>query len=72
MSRRVSDLKRMENKAEELVALTFELCERRLASACVPLTPPQTALSAAAMTIHQSVEIFLAVTKIPDQPAAGK
>jgi cytochrome c oxidase subunit IV len=70
MSRRGdSDLKEMEGKAGELVALTMEVCERRLASARAPLTPPQIALSAAAMTVHHSVETFLAVTKIPDQPA---
>jgi len=63
-----SDLKMMENKAEELVALTLEVCEKRLASARVSLTPPQTALSAAAMTVHHSVETFLAVSRIPDQP----
>jgi hypothetical protein len=59
----------MEYKAEELVALTFELCEERLASSRVPLTPPQKALSAAAMNVQQSVETFLAVSQIPDQPA---
>jgi len=69
MSKNDSDLKKMEAKAEELVALTFDLCEKRLASARTPLTPPQTALSAAAMTVHTSVETFLAVSKIPDQLA---
>jgi len=61
----------MENRAEELVALTFELCEERLASARVPLTPPQKALSAAAMTVQQSIETFLSVSQIPDQAAKG-
>jgi hypothetical protein len=60
-------LKKVENKAEELVALTFELCEERLASARAPLSHPQKALSAAAMTVQQSVETFLAVSQIPDQ-----
>jgi hypothetical protein len=63
------DLKAMESKAEELVAITIEVCEKRLGSSVAPLTPPQTALSAAAMTVQQSVETFLAVTKIPDSPA---
>jgi hypothetical protein len=66
-----NSLKMMENKAEELVSLTLEVCERRLSSAHASLTPPQAALSAAAMTVHHSVETFLAVTKIPDQ-AGGK
>ena len=63
------DLKAMESKAEELVAIAIEVCEKRLASSFTPLTPPQVALSAAAMNVHQSVETFLAVTKIPDSPA---
>jgi hypothetical protein len=65
-------MREMENKAEELVSLTFELCEERLASARIPLTHPQKALSAAAMTVQQSVETFLAVTQISDQPGSGK
>jgi hypothetical protein len=65
------DLRAMENKAEELVAITIEVCEKRLASSFAPLTPPQAALSAAAMNVQQSVETFLAVTKIPD-PSADK
>jgi hypothetical protein len=65
------DLQAMENKAEELVAITIEVCEKRLGSSAAPLTPPQTALSAAAMNVQQSVETFLAVTKIPD-PSAEK
>ena len=72
MKKNDCDLKKMENKAEELVALALEVCEKRLASARLPLTPPQTALSAAAMTVHHSVETFLAVTKIPDQPVSLK
>jgi hypothetical protein len=60
-------MKKMEHQAEELVALTFELCEERLASAGIPLTHPQKALSAAAMSVQQSVETFLAVSQISDQ-----
>jgi hypothetical protein len=66
------DLREVENKAEELVALTFEVCEKRLASALKAPTMPQIALSAAAMSVQQSVETFLAVTHIPDQPGAEK
>jgi hypothetical protein len=62
----------MEDKAEELVALTLEVCEKRLASARAPLTPPQVALSAAAMSVHHSVETFVAVSRIPDQPELVK
>jgi len=58
----------VEHRAEELVSLTFEMCEKRLASARAPLTAPLKALSAAAMCVQQSVETFLHVSKIPDQP----
>jgi hypothetical protein len=49
-----NDLKTMEDKAEELVALTFAVYETRLASASKSLTPPQVALSAAAMNVHRT------------------
>jgi len=69
-----SDMRKMEDKADELVALAFELCEKRLASTRMAPTPPQAALSAAAlsaaaMSVHHSVETFLAVSRVPDQPA---
>ena len=67
-----SDMKQKEDKAEDLVALTFEVCEKRLSSVNDCLTPPQVALSAAAMNVHHSVETFLAVSRIPDQPEAVK
>jgi len=63
-----NDIENMEHHAEEFVSLTFELCEKRIASARPPLTAPQRALSAAAMCVQQSVETFLHVSKIPDQP----
>jgi hypothetical protein len=61
-------LREVESKAEELVALTFEVCEKRLASTLKAPSMPQIALSAAAMSVQQSVETFLAVTSIPDHP----
>jgi len=63
-----NDIKGVEHHAEEFVALAFEMCEKRLASARAPLTAPQKALSAAAMCVQQSVETFLHVSRIPDQP----
>jgi len=63
-----NDIENMEHHAEEFVALAFEMCEQRLASARPPLTAPQKALSTAAMCVQQSVETFLHVSKIPDQP----
>lgn len=67
-----NDLREVEDMAEELVALTFEVCEKRLSSAYKNLTPPQVALSAAAMSVQQSVETFLAVTNIPDGMGESK
>ena len=60
----------VEHYAEELVTRTFKMCEKRLASARA-LTAPQKALSAAAMGVQQSVETFLAVSKIPDGDTVG-
>ena len=63
-----SGIKGVEYHAEEFVALAFEMCEKRIALARTPLAAPQKALSAAAMCVQQSVEAFLRVSKIPDQP----
>lgn len=58
------DLRMVSGKAEELVSLALEVCEKRLSSSPV-LSPEQVALSSAAMTVRQSVKTFLAVTGIP-------
>lgn len=57
-------LRNVEGKAEELVSLTLEVCEKRLAAARA-LSPEQTALSSAALSVRQSIKTFLAVTGIP-------
>ena len=57
-------MQRVEGKAEELVTLALEVCEKRL-STSPALSPEQEALSSAAMTVRQSVKTFLAVTGIP-------
>ena len=54
------DLRKVEGKAEELVSLTLEVCEKRRS-----LSPEHVALSSAAMSVRQSVKTFLAVTGIP-------
>lgn len=59
------DLRAVEGKAEELVSLTLEVCEKRLAEAHRTLSPEQVALSSAAMSVRQSIQTFLAVTGIP-------
>ena len=61
---RSEDLRMVEGKAEELVSLTLEVCERRLTAARA-LSPEDVALSSAAMSVRQSIKTFLAVTKIP-------
>ena len=58
------DLRRVEGKAEELVSLALEVCEKRLTDSR-NLSPEHVALSSAAMTVRQSVKTFLAVTGIP-------
>ena len=58
------DLRNVEGKAEELVSLTLEVCEKRLAAERA-LSPEDVALSSAVMSVRQSVKTFLAVTGIP-------
>ena len=58
------DLLKVEGKAEELVSLTLEVCEKRLTDSR-NLSPEHVALSSAAMSVRQSVKTFLAVTGIP-------
>ena len=57
-------LAEIEGKAEELVSLTLEVCEKRLATART-LSPEGVALSSAALSVRQSIKTFLAVTGIP-------
>ena len=57
------DLRRVEAKAEELVSLALEVCEKRLTDSR-NLSPEHVALSSA-MSVRQSVKTFLAVTGIP-------
>jgi len=64
-----NDIKNVELHATEFMTLAFEICEGRIASARPPLTAPQKALAAAVMCVQQSVETFLRVSRIPDQPA---
>ena len=63
-----NDIKNVELHAREFVSLAFEMCEERIASVRPPLNAPQKALSMVAMCVQQSVETFLRVSKIPDQP----
>ena len=53
-----------EEKAQELVSMTFALCEQRIIAAKVP-QPPEKALAAAALSVQTSLNTFLAVTHLP-------
>ncbi|MES9995775.1 hypothetical protein [Desulfovibrio aminophilus] len=55
-----------EEKANELVSMTFALCEKRLSKEPNAVSLPQKALAAAALSVQESVKTFLAVTNIPD------
>lgn len=55
-----------EEKANELVSMTFGLCEKRLAQKPNALSLPQKTLAAAALSVQESIKAFLAVTNIPD------
>jgi len=65
--KRKNELEAFEEKANELVSMTFALCEQRLTGGHVVISPPQKALAAAALSVQESVKTFLAVTNIPDE-----
>lgn len=54
-----------EEKAQELVSMTFALCEKQIAQGPKVAASPQRALAAAALCVQQSVKTFLEVTNIP-------
>lgn len=56
-----------EEKAQELLELTLDLCERRVAKAPSRATAPREALTAAAMSVQESVNTFLAVNRLKDE-----
>ena len=61
------ELVAFEEKAQELVSMTFALCEQRIASEEPIALPPQKALEAAALCVQASVNTFLAVTNFPNE-----
>ncbi len=58
-------LEAFEVKAQELVSMTFALCESQLAQGPKTAEPPQKALAAAALCVRESVKTFVAVSSIP-------
>lgn len=60
-------LREYEEKAQELLELTLDLCERRVSKAPSRATAPREALTAAAMSVQESVNTFLAVNRLKDE-----
>ena len=60
-------LREYEEKAQELLDLTIDLCERRVSKAPSRATAPREALTAAAMSVQESVNTFLAVNRLKDK-----
>ena len=58
----------LENKAQEFISLSFAYCEEelRLGSLAHPrvIASRDTALAAAALSVHESMKTFLAVVRI--------
>jgi len=59
-------LREYEEKAQELVDMTLDVCEMRVAKAPSRATSPREALTAAAMSVQESVRTFLAVNRLKD------
>ena len=57
-------MKSYEKKAEELVALTLDVCEQKLAEPVKHTVLQGEALASAAMCVRDSVKTFIAVSRI--------
>jgi len=66
MQRHEDALREYEEKARELLDLTLDLCESRVAKAPSRATAPREVLTAAAMSVQESVNTFLAVNRLKD------
>ena len=64
MHRQNETMKNYAEKAEELVALTLDVCEQKLAEPAKPTAMQGEALASAAMCVRDSVKTFLAVSRI--------
>ena len=67
MERHEDALREYEEKARELLDLTMDLCESRVAKAPSRATAPREALTAAAMSVQESVNTFLAVNRLKNK-----
>ncbi len=57
-------MKAYEEKAKELVSLTLNVCEERLTQPEEPTTLQGDALASAAMSVRESVNTFIAVSRL--------
>ncbi len=57
-------MKTYEEKANELVSLTLNVCEERLMQPVEPTTLRKSALTSAAMSVRESVNTFIAVSRL--------
>lgn len=65
MTRQQSDkMKTYEEKAKELVSLTLNVCEERLMQPDEPTQLQGDALASAAMSVRESVNTFIAVSRL--------
>jgi hypothetical protein len=65
MERHEADaLREYEEKAQELLDLTMDICKIRVFKAPSRATAPRQALTAAAMSVQESVNTFLAVNRL--------
>ena len=57
-------MKAYEEKAKELVSLTLNVCEERLLQPVEPTALQGDALTSAAMSVKESVNTFIAVSRL--------
>lgn len=60
----VDKMKAYEEKAKELVSLTLNVCEERLLQPVEPTALQGDALTSAAMSVKESVNTFIAVSRL--------
>ena len=61
-----SDVQKMKGKADELVSLALAVCDNRIMHGQDCLSPEQTALTTAALSMRQSIKTFMAVADAHD------
>lgn len=64
------ELAEYEEKAKELVGMTFAIYEQRAAHETHPPSPVSKAMASAVLSVQESVNTFLAVSSIPDSKEA--